>query len=79
MVSTPIGAEGLSFVDGKEILSRQSDAELSQACIALLRDDALCVRLGAAAREKAKSLYDARTVERQVEHIITSSILNLSS
>ena len=63
MVSTSIGVEGLSFSDGTEILIRDDDIGIAEACVRLLNDDDLCARLGEAARTKAKSLY-ARPVIR---------------
>jgi glycosyltransferase involved in cell wall biosynthesis len=70
MVSTRMGAEGLSFRDNQEILLRETDAELAAACVALLRDDSLCQRLGMAARETMLSLYDARAIDRQLEQMV---------
>jgi glycosyltransferase involved in cell wall biosynthesis len=58
MVSTSVGAEGLSFSDGTEILIRDDDIGIAEACVRLLNDDGLCARLGQAARTKAKLLYD---------------------
>ena len=70
MVSTRMGAEGLAFNDGSEILLRDTDAELAEACIMLLRDASLCLRLGTAAREAMLAHYDARLVQRRVESMI---------
>ncbi len=42
MVSSRIGAEGLAFVEGLEILLRDDDQSFADACVRLLRDDALC-------------------------------------
>jgi glycosyltransferase involved in cell wall biosynthesis len=58
MVSTSVGAEGLSFSDETEILVRDDDIGIAEACVRLLNDDGLCARLGQAARTKAKLLYD---------------------
>lgn len=66
MVATRIGAEGLDFTDGAEILLRDDDAGFADACIHLLRDDAIGRQLGEAAREKASQTYDARRVEAQI-------------
>lgn len=74
MVSTRMGAEGLAFHDGEEILLRESDAELAGACVALLRDDALCQRLGAAARRAALALYEASAIERQIEEMVRVAV-----
>lgn len=70
MVSTPVGAEGLDFEDGSEILLRDSDGDFAQACIALLQDDQTCDRLGTAARARMRKLYDARNIVDQIRQLI---------
>ncbi len=70
IISTPMGAEGLSFRDGVDALLRESDAEIIQACVRLLRDDALCIRLGNAARQTVLAAFDARVVERQIGELV---------
>ena len=72
MVATRVGAEGLSFVDGKEILLHDDDASFADSCVRLLKDDRLCIALGAAARTKAVSLYDAVRVQQQIIDAIGS-------
>jgi glycosyltransferase involved in cell wall biosynthesis len=74
MISTRMGAEGLSFRDGEEILLRESDDALAQACVTLLRDDSLCGRLGMAARARMLSLYDARSVETEIERVVRAAM-----
>jgi glycosyltransferase involved in cell wall biosynthesis len=66
MVSTSIGVEGLSFSNGTEILVRDDDLGMAEACIRLLHDDGLCARLGEAARTKAKSLYDRPVIRDRI-------------
>ncbi len=70
MVSTRVGAEGLDFIDGIDILLRETDQEIASACIALLQDDASCLRLGDAGRVRMTALYDAANVEKQVKALI---------
>jgi glycosyltransferase involved in cell wall biosynthesis len=74
MVSTSMGAEGLAFQDGRDILLRENDAELANACVRLLRDDALCRKLGAAARATMMRLYDAHSIEQQIVEMIRDAI-----
>jgi glycosyltransferase involved in cell wall biosynthesis len=74
IVSTSMGAEGLHFRDDVDILLRETDAELAAACIALLRNDALCRRLGSAARTRMLARYDARAVQCQVEEMIRDAV-----
>jgi glycosyltransferase involved in cell wall biosynthesis len=58
IVSTPVGAEGLDFEDGREIILRETPAELAAACIQLLSDPNLALRLGRAAYERARANYE---------------------
>ncbi|MBW4092024.1 MAG: glycosyltransferase family 4 protein [Proteobacteria bacterium] len=66
IVSTTIGAEGLAFVDGKDILIRDSNREFAAACLQVLTDDATSAELGLSARSTALRLYDASLVGAQV-------------
>ena len=66
IVSTRLGAEGLSLRDGHEALLRDDDAGFATACAALLRDDALCVRLGEAGRSVMTQAYDVQHVENRI-------------
>ena len=70
MVSTRIGAEGLEFRDGAEILLRDDDAAFAAACIDLLADDALCMRLGTAARAQMRRCYEAGAVRDSVAALV---------
>jgi len=53
IVSTSLGAEGLAFVDGQEILLKDQSDSFARACIDLASDSSLCGRLGEAARAKS--------------------------
>ena len=70
IVSTVIGAEGLDYVDGRTALLRDDDQGFADACVELLRDDALCRRLGAAAHALVASRYDARVVEDRLAALL---------
>ncbi len=71
MVSTRIGAEGLDFTDGTDILIRETDRRIAEACVALLHDDAACPRLGRAARVTMAARYDTAIVERRAVTLMT--------
>jgi glycosyltransferase involved in cell wall biosynthesis len=75
MVSTTVGAEELSFADEKEIMIRDDDIGIAEACVRLLKDEDLCARLGEAARRIAKSMYDG-TVVRDGIALELSAVLN---
>lgn len=66
VVSTLLGAEGLSFVDGREILLRDEAELFAQACLELVRDAALHRRIGAAAREKVLKLYSRESAMKRI-------------
>lgn len=70
MVSTRLGAEGLAFEDGREIMLRDDDIGFAAACVSLLRDDAACARLGEAARAKMQALYADKAIVHQIAGIM---------
>ena len=74
VVSTPIGAEGLHFSDGREIVLRRGPEELAQACVDLLRDPRTAQRIGQAALHKARSLYERSAVVEQLRDIFRSGM-----
>jgi glycosyltransferase involved in cell wall biosynthesis len=75
VVSTPVGAEGLHFCDGREIVLRRRPAELAQACVDLLRDPPAAQRLGAAALHKARTLYERSAITGQLREVFRSGLL----
>jgi glycosyltransferase involved in cell wall biosynthesis len=66
MVSTAIGAEGLSFNDGAAIVIREDDRSIADACVRLLEDDAWCATLGHAAHCEARASYDREAVTKLI-------------
>jgi glycosyltransferase involved in cell wall biosynthesis len=76
VVSTVFGAQGLSFDDGVDILLRDDAESIAAACIQLLTDPALRLRLGRAARQKAEQLYDRKNVVASIRSSIESAIVS---
>jgi glycosyltransferase involved in cell wall biosynthesis len=77
IVSTTIGAEGLSFENGTEILIRDEDDSIADACVRLLTDGDLCDQLGNGAHRKARLCYDVReTGDRIQAHVLQSISTN---
>ncbi|THD45218.1 MAG: glycosyltransferase [Bradyrhizobium sp.] len=67
VVSTLVGAEGLSLTPGAEILVEDEPAGFARACIALLQDPDLAASFGEAAQRRAAAVYDpARIRERLI-------------
>jgi glycosyltransferase involved in cell wall biosynthesis len=56
-VSTHLGATGLTYVPGEEIVLADEPEDFADACIAILRDSERTQRLAQAARERARSTY----------------------
>ncbi len=70
VVSTRIGAEGQSFVDGQEILLTDAvDGAFMDATLRLLDDPALRDRLGRAARARVLAQYSWRAQVRKMEQV----------
>lgn len=78
IVSTAIGAEGLSLINNSEILIRDSDDEIVEACLDLLDNEELCARLGSAARQKAMSLYDVANVRTTIAELMRARLTQLT-
>jgi hypothetical protein len=79
MVSSTIGAEGLSFEHGTEILIRDEDDAIADACVRLLTDDELCEQLGNRAHRKARLCYNlSETRDRIQMHLFESINTNNS-
>lgn len=84
VVSTRVGAEGLEFVDGKEILIADDPASFAEAVAKLLRDPQERKIMGRLARSKVVERYSSKAVDQSLvtalgsldlEHLDTHSQL----
>ena len=75
-VATTVGAEGLEFTEGSEILIRDDPQAFAEACVKLLSDSNLSERMGLAAREKAIRLYDRKNIIKTVREEIKSLLVS---
>ena len=66
VVSTTIGAEGLDFVPGEEILIADDPAAFAGNVVELLRNPARRRAMGEAARNRVAQDYDVKALERSV-------------
>lgn len=62
IVATTLGAEGIEFSDGAEILLRDDARGFAEACINLLQNENECRRLGEAARTAVASRYERSNI-----------------
>jgi glycosyltransferase involved in cell wall biosynthesis len=70
VVSTRIGAEGQSFIDGQEILlTDEVDQDFVDATLRLLADPGLRKRLGRAARAKVLAEYSWQAQVQKMEQV----------
>lgn len=74
IVSSSIGAEGLSFENGAEILIRDDDEGIAAECIRLLRDHQLGAKIGEAARQRAASTYELGAVRLLIKNNLISGL-----
>jgi glycosyltransferase involved in cell wall biosynthesis len=68
VLATRIGAEGLDFQDGQELLLRNDSESFIEACLLLLRDYSLCEELGSAAYKKAVKLYNRNNILKLIRN-----------
>jgi len=73
IVSTTLGAEGIPFVDGREIWLADQPERFADACVELLVDDAKCTQLAIGSREKAALLYDRDNIIERVRGFARSA------
>jgi glycosyltransferase involved in cell wall biosynthesis len=66
MVSTALGAEGLNFVDGSEIVLADDPTSFAAAVVALLDDPARRRTLGRAARARVESEYSFNVLRASI-------------
>ena len=74
IVSTRMGAEGLALRDEQDVLLRDSDDAIADACIRLLADTGLCQQLGWGAHLAARQNYDARQVRALIKAHLLDAI-----
>jgi glycosyltransferase involved in cell wall biosynthesis len=73
IVSTRLGAEGLNFQREREIILRDSPAELAAACVQLLNDRHAAARLGQAALQRAHAVYGRSAVVEQLATVFRAA------
>jgi hypothetical protein len=67
VVATPIGAEGMSLVDGEHLLVAETAEAFAEAVLSLLRDDALWCGLQADGRALIEATLSEAVVARRLE------------
>lgn len=71
IVATPFGAEGLDFVDGREIVLADRADEFAAAVVKLLRDTPRRCALGQAARERVTKQYSLPALRAALRAVLS--------
>lgn len=74
IVSTVLGAEGLAFSNGTEILLRDSAVDFAAAVVELLQSEERCRQLGLAARRAYEREYRASSVKTIITNKLIASV-----
>ena len=69
VVSTSIGAEGIKYLDGDNILIADTPAGFAEAIVRILRDDELAGQLGASGRKTVQDTYNWRTIYKDWDQV----------
>jgi glycosyltransferase involved in cell wall biosynthesis len=72
VVSTTLGAEGLAFRRGLEVMIADSPTAFCRACVRLLTDKGLAMDLASRARRRVRWDYDARTWAEKLIRLVVS-------
>lgn len=75
VVSTGVGAEGLRYKDGEDIVIADSPREFASACIRLLSDDAARCSIASNALRRAQRHLSWEAVSREFEEILDNNRL----
>jgi glycosyltransferase involved in cell wall biosynthesis len=70
VVSTPIGAEGLPFSDGKQIRIAEQPEQFAQAVVELVNNASLRTAIACAARDEVVKHHGWEPVVARVQHIL---------
>ncbi len=79
VVSTSVGAEGLTLRDGEEILIADEPKDFAEAVIKLLTDPSLRKQIGEKGRERVEQDYDWRNIGKKLLTVYQSVINKESS
>jgi glycosyltransferase involved in cell wall biosynthesis len=75
VVSTTVGAEGLRYQDGEDIILADDPVSFANACLRLLSDEAARLSLAHNAIESVRKNFSWDAVSREFESILESNRL----
>lgn len=66
IISTPVGAEGIRYTHGKNILIASNPTEFADAILRCINDESMCRLIGENARLLAQEIYDIRNTGNEI-------------
>lgn len=72
IISTPVGAEGIQYTHGQDILIASGPDEFADAIMRCITDESLCRMIGSNALRLAKQIYDIRNTGKEIMNFYTS-------
>lgn len=76
IISTPVGAEGIRYTHGKDILIASTPMEFADAILRCINDESLCHLIGENARRLAQEIYDIRSTGNEIITFYNACISN---
>jgi GT2 family glycosyltransferase/glycosyltransferase involved in cell wall biosynthesis/SAM-dependent methyltransferase len=74
VVTTPIGAEGLDAVDGRDMMIAEDPAELADRIVRLVRDDELWNAVSRAGQDVAARVFSPAVMRERLEELLGASV-----
>ena len=73
VVTTPIGAEGIGIVPGRDAIVEETAIGLAEGCVRLLADARRCAELSLAAAELVRTKFSRVTARRTIDEIFAAT------
>ena len=74
VISTSLGAEGINYVNGRDILIANTVEEFYQAIKHCISDEAFCREVGVNARKLIEADYDIQLITQKLVDFYTSCL-----
>ena len=79
IVSTAIGAEGIDYTNGQNILIANTPSAFAKSLIELLNNQELELKIGAAAKEFATQTFDIKVQAEKLLDFYNKSVIQINS
>ena len=76
VVSTAVGAEGLAYDDGNDIVIADAPRDFAAACVRMLTEDASRRSMAKCALQRAQNEFSWEAVSREFENVLQNNRLH---